>query len=183
DVLRVDTGPELAIDLDAPKLRLRHGHGLCREDVPDLAGADPERNGTERTVSTGVAVTAGDGGAGLGDALLRSDHVDDALHAAAEVEEADVVLGRVATQLADHLVGQRVLEGFDARVGRHDVVYGRERALRHEDLDAKVAQHPERLRARHLVDQVGVDEQLRLTVAQDAHTVTVPHLVQEASRY
>src|SRR5690606_13591773 len=179
-VLGIDTGAELAVDLDAPELGLRHRHRLRRKYVADLAGADTERDGAERPVRAGVAIPAGDGRTWLGDALFRSHHVHDALHAAGEVEERDVVLGSVAAQLPDHLVGEFVFERLDSRVSWDYVVDGREGPLWHQYADAEVAQHPERLRTGHLVNQVGVDEQLCLSIAQYAYGVAVPHLVEEA---
>ena len=51
-------------------------------------GADAERDRAERAVRGGVRVAAGDGHAGLGEALLGSDDVHDALLAGSTVEEA-----------------------------------------------------------------------------------------------
>ncbi len=64
-------------------------------------------------------------------------------------------------------------------VGRDDVVDGGEGAVRARDLQAEVAQHPEGLRARHLVDQMESDEDLRLAVRQRPHDVPVPDLLEE----
>jgi hypothetical protein len=54
------------------------------------------------------------------------------------------------------------------------VIDRRKRAMRHRDLQPEVAEHPERLRARHLVDEVRADEELRLAVGERADGVSVP---------
>jgi hypothetical protein len=100
DVLRGDTRRQLAVD--------GHGHGagpllgerLGREHVLDLARADAERERTERAVGRRVAVAAHDRHAGLGEALLGADHVDDALPGVAHAVEPDAELGAV---LREHL--------------------------------------------------------------------------------
>jgi hypothetical protein len=59
----------------------------------------------------------------------------------------------------------------------------RKRALRHRDLELQVTQHPERLRTRHLVNQVRPDEELRLAVGQRPHTVCVPDFFEKGFRH
>eukprot|EP01035_Chromulina_nebulosa_P007593 gene7594-10247_t len=54
------------------------------------------------------------------------------------------------------------------------MIHGRKRAVRHEDLETEIAQHPEGLRRSDLVDQVRADEELRLAVGQLADGVSVP---------
>ena len=81
DVLGIDAGTEFAMHFDAADLHFPHGHGLRGEDVTDLGGTDAEGDRSEGAVGGGVGVAAGDGGAGLGDALLGADNVDDALFA------------------------------------------------------------------------------------------------------
>ena len=102
-----------------------------------------------------MGIAAGDGGARLGDTLLGTDDVDDALVAGGKVKEGDAGLGAVLPKLLHHRVGERVGEGLGALVGRDDVVDRGEGAVRIEDLEAEVADHAESLRARHLVDEVG----------------------------
>ena len=95
DVLGVDAGAQLAVDLDAAHLELAHRHRLGGEHVAHLGGADAEGDRAEGAVGRGVRVAAGDRGAGLGDALLRADDVDDALLAGGEVEVGDAEVIRV----------------------------------------------------------------------------------------
>ncbi len=65
------------------------------------------------------------------------------------------------------------------RVRRDDVVDGGEGERREAHREAHLAQLREGLRARHLVDQVQSDEELRLTVRELADRVGVPGLVEE----
>jgi hypothetical protein len=126
-----------------------------------------------------VGVAAGDGGAGLGDALLRSHDVDDALLAALQVEVSDAKLLGILAQGLDHLSGERVSEGLRLHVSGHDVIHRGEGALRIGHFEAKIPQHAEGLGAGHFMHQVGVDEELRLSIAQRAHSVRFPNLGEE----
>jgi hypothetical protein len=51
--------------------------------------------------------------------------------------------------------------------------------VRHRDLQPEIAQHPEGLRARDLVDQVRADEELRLAIGQLADGVSIPDFLEE----
>jgi hypothetical protein len=73
------------------------GQRLRGEHVFHLAGTDAERERPERAVCRRVRVAADDRHAGLGEAELRRDHVDDALIALAVTEQADAELGAVAS--------------------------------------------------------------------------------------
>ena len=164
DIFGVDAGAEFAVDVNAADFELGHRHGLGGEEVADLGGADAESDRAEGAVGGGVRVAAGDGRAGLGDALFWADDVDDALFAAGDVEVGDVELFRVPGELGDHGVGERVIEGLLGLVGGDDVVDGGEGALRVGDLEAEVAHHAKCLRRGDLVDEVGADEELGLAV-------------------
>ena len=148
----------------------------------DLGGADAERQGAERAVGGGVGVAADHGEAGLGQAQLGADDVDDALLGVAQRVQADAELGAVGPQcldlrarggIRDRLVdvqrrGVVVLRG-DGQVGPTHRTPGQTQPL-------------EGLRARHLVHQVQVDvEQIRgaggaLALAAHHH-VFVPDLL------
>ena len=69
-------------------------------------------------------------------------------------------------QSLHHAFGERVLERPLAVVGGDDVIDRGERALGHEHREPEIAEHAERLRARHLVDQVQPDEELSLSPRQ-----------------
>ena len=62
---------------------------------------------------------------------------------------------------------------------RDDVIDGREGAVREGHLAASHAQHVEGLRARHFVNQVKADEELRLPGRQGAHGVLVPDFLKK----
>ena len=134
DVLGINAGRKFTLDVDAADFRLVDGHGLGGQNVAHLTGADAEGDGAEGSVGRGVGVATGDGGARLGDALLRSDDVDDALLAAGQVEERDAGLRAVFAQRLDHVIRELVGKRFFTFVGGHNVIDGGERALRIEDL-------------------------------------------------
>ena len=130
DILRVNAGGEFSIHFDAADLGLVERHGLGREDIADLAGANAKGDCAECTVGGSVGVTAGNRGAGLGDALLGTDDVDDALLAGGEIKKGDAIFRAVLAERLDHGVGEIVAERLDAFVGRNDVVHGGEGAVR-----------------------------------------------------
>ena len=103
----------------------------------------------------------------------------DALLARGHVKKLDPGFGAIFAQLLDHGIGQLVGEWLLALVGRHNVVYRGKGALRVEDLQIKVAQHAEGLRAGHLVNEVRADEQLRHAIGKLAHGVRFPDFVEQ----
>ena len=176
DVLRVDARPQLAVHLDAAHLELVHRERLRGEHVAHLRRADAERDRAERAVRRGVRVAAADRHARLREAQLRTDHVHDALLAACRREEADAVLGAVALEAGIISSASESANGRELAVGRDDVIDGRERALGVEHREAALAQHRERLRRRHLVDEVQAHQELVLAGRQLAHGVRVEDL-------
>ena len=178
EVLGVDAGTKFSVHLDLANLERFHGHGLGGENVAHLSGADAEGDRAEGSVSRGVRVTTSDGGTRLGDALLGSDNVDDALFARLEVEISDAEVIAVRADGIDHLSRKRV--GWLVLIfRRNDVVDGREGALRILHLEIELTEHAEGLRACHLVNEVRADEKLGATVAEGAHGVCVPDLLIE----
>ncbi len=122
-----------------PRLRQR----LRRQHVLDLGRADADRQRAEGAVRRRVAVAADDGHAGLGQALLRPDDVDDALaHVVdAEVGHAelfDVLVAAPRPAAIESGSGQRLV----AVHGRHVVVDGREREVGPAHLAARSAAAP-----------------------------------------
>ena len=179
DVLGVDARAQLTVHLDAADLQRAQRHRLRREHVTHLARADAKRDRAKRPVRARMRIAAGDRRAGLGDALLGPDNVHDPLLAARAVEKRDAKLRAVLAQFVHHRLRERILIGLDQLVGRDDVVHRRKRPVRHEDLQPEIAQHPEGLRARHLVDEVRADEELGLAVGQRADRVGVPDFFEE----
>ena len=158
-VLGRDAGAELAGVVDPHRARPFLHHALGREDVLDLGGADAEGQRAEGAVGGGVAVAADDRHAGLGDAQLRADHVDDALAVGAEAVELQPELLAVALQGFDLDAGELVGDqpGRHRAVGRRVVVGGRQRLVGAADRAAGQAEAVEGLRRGDLVDQVQVD--------------------------
>ncbi len=150
---------ELAGVVDPHRARLFLHHALGREDVLDLGGADAEGQRAEGAVGGGVAVAADDRHAGLGDAQLRADHVDDPLAVGAEAVELDPELLAVAFQGFDLDAGELVGDqaGGHRAVGRRVVVGRRQRLVDAADRAAGQAEAVEGLRRGDLVDQVQVD--------------------------
>ncbi len=134
----------------------------------DLRSADAVGERSERAVRRGMAVAAHDRCAGQCKTLLRADDVDDALAPVEFVEILDAeILGILRQRLdldARFLVGDAVT----AVGGRHVVIDDGERLSWRAHLAASHAQTFERLRARHLVDEMPVDVEhagaIRLTV-------------------
>ncbi|MCY1538026.1 hypothetical protein D9M68_735480 [compost metagenome] len=155
--------------------------GLCRHDVLDLAGADAVRQRAKRPVGAGVAVAADHRHARQGGAVLRADHVHDALALGHEGEESrraefgDVVVQRGDLFLADR-VGDAVVAQFPAGGGRV-VVGGGDHRTHAPDLAASLTQAFKRLRAGHFVHQVPVDVEHGRAVLFGVDNVFVPDLV------
>ncbi len=149
----------------------------------DLGGADAVRQRAERAVGRGVAVAAHDRGAGQGKALLGADDVDDALPLVERVVILDAEISSVLRHDADLLGGLGVRIGLGA-VGGGDVVIDHgERLLRGAHLAARHAQAFERLRARHLVDEMAVDIKQAGAVGLLVDQVVVPDLVVQRARF
>ncbi len=103
--------------MDAHVLGLLLAQGLGGQHVLDLAGADAEGQGAEGAVGGGVGVAADDRHAGLGEALLGADHVDDALAVGAQGVDVDAELGAVALEGFELHAGELVLDARgDGRV-------------------------------------------------------------------
>jgi len=158
DILGIDAGDELSINIDAANLGLADRHGLGREDIAHLASTDAKGDGSKGSVGRSVRVAAGNRHAGLGDALLRPDDVNDALIAAGQIKKGNTGFGAVLAQFLDHRIGEGIGERFLALIRRNDVIDGGEGAVGIENLQAKVTKHPKGLRARHLVNEVRADQ-------------------------
>src|SRR3546814_3448364 len=127
----------------------------------DLAGADAEGECPERTVGGGVAVAADDGHAGLGQAELGTDHVDDAAMCAVVVEQLDAVSCAVAAQGSDLCLGvcadvRQAAIGL-RRQGRSGMVERGRGQVGTPGAQAARVELGESLRRGDLVDQVQVD--------------------------
>ena len=108
DILRGYACGERAFDVDAEGFGLVLRQGLGGHDVLDLTGADTEGQRAECAVGAGVGVAADDGHAGLGEAELGADDVDDPLLGRLHVVELDAEVGAVAAQGVDLASGDLV---------------------------------------------------------------------------
>ena len=144
-----------------------------------LTGPDPQGDRAEGPVGAGVTVPAHDRHAGLGQAPLRADDVDDPLVAGLRGQQRHAEVPAVPLDGGHHLLGQRVLQGAELTVGGDDVVDGGDRAVRVGDGQAALPEHGEGLRAGDLVDEVQADEQLGLPAVERADGVGVPDPVEQ----
>ncbi len=179
-VLRVDAAGQPAADADAPHLQRIHRETLRGEDVAHLRRADAERDGAERAVRRGVAVAAGDGHPRLREPQLGPDDVHDALDPAREIEQPDPGGAAVALQRRQHVLGHDVQERPPLVERGNDVIDRADRALGKAHPPSPRAQHVERLRRRHLVDEMEADEKLGLPVRQPPDRVRVPDLLEQS---
>jgi hypothetical protein len=183
DVLGGDAVGQFAVDDGAHVLRLVLDQRLRRQNMLDLGGTDAVCQRPERAVRRGVAVAAHDGGAGQGKTLLGADDVADAL---ALVEAAVVLDAEIPGVLFHHpdLLGRLRIRIGQVAVGGRDVVVDHgERLFRRADLAPRGAQAFERLRARHLVDEVAVDIKQAGAVGLLVDQVVVPDLVVQRARF
>ena len=136
----------------ARRARERDAHGvrallrqrLRGQHVLDLARADAECERAEGAVRRGVRIAADDRHAGLRDAELRADHVDDALAAVPEAVVRDAELLDVARQRVELLAGDLVLDGARELPRGHVVVGRGNRAIRSPDAAPARAAAPRR---------------------------------------
>src|SRR5690606_21782706 len=150
-----------------------------REHVAHLRRADAEGHRPEGAVRRGVTVAARDGHARLREPELGTYHVHDALTAGHMVVEGNTELAAVLLERREHGLGHLVRERPGEVLRRHDVVHGRESAVRKAHAPAAAAQVVEGLRAGHFMDEVKADEQLRLPGRQAPDGVLLPHLLKE----
>ena len=136
DVLGGDAGRQFAVDHRAHVLRLLLDQRLRRQHMLDFRGADAVGERAERAVRRGVAVAAHDRRAGQGEALLRTDDVDDALALVELVEIFDAEVARVLGERLDLLGAFRIGIGQRAVGGRHVVIDHGERLFRRVHLAA-----------------------------------------------
>ncbi len=159
---------------------------LGRQDVPDLAGADPKCERAKRPVGAGVAIAADHGRSRLRQSQLGCNHVDDSLPLAAQTMKLDSELAAVGFDLSDLGGGLRVNEGELAvgpAGGRHRMIDGGDGALGPAHAKAALAQHVECLRRGDLVDEVEVHIEHRGRLRRlGRDEVRIPDLLEERAR-
>ncbi len=128
----------------------------------------------------GVAVAADYGVARQGEAVFRTDHVDDAVFRVSESVERHAeflsVAGEGLDLVARHRVGYRpvLVEGGDVVVRRAVGFF------RTEHFEAALAEAFESLRACHLVAVMAVDIELRGSAFDVVDNVCVPDFVKKS---
>ncbi len=144
-----------------------------------LGGSDAHGQRPEGTVSGGVRVAADHGHARLGEAQLRTHHVDDALLCIPKGMQPHPELRAVVAQRLDLRAAGQVSDRLvDVQRGSVVVLRG-DGQVRAAQLAAGKAQAFERLRGRDLMDQVEVDEKkvglgIGTFAVAFAHHVRVP---------
>ena len=143
----------------------------------DLGGADAIGERAERAVRAGMAVAADERGAGQRKALLGPDDVDDALALVELVEIFEAEQLGVLGEIGDLLLALGIGILLAAVGGRHVVIDHAQRLFRRAHLAAGEPQTLERLRARHLMDQMPVDIDQAGAVRLFVDQMVVPDLV------
>ena len=153
--------------------------------VLDLGGADAEGERAHRAMRGGVAVAADDGHAGLAQALLRPDDVDDALVEAVDREIGDAELPHIALEGVDLELRVGIVDAGDADLavgGRNVVIGDGHRRVGPAHLAPGKLQAFEGLRRRDLVDQVQIDIDQVGALALRGHDMALPDLVEQRAR-
>ncbi len=179
DVLRPDALRRRAVDSHTHVLGFLLRQRLRREHVLHFAGADAMRQRAEGAMGRGMAVAAYDRRARKREALLRPDHVHDALPHIELVVVFDAELGGVLGERLDLDAAFLVCDALAAVGGRHVMVDDGEGLGRRAHLAARHAQALEGLRAGDLVDEVAVDIEQAGAVVLAVDDVVLEDLVVE----
>ena len=128
-VLRGDARRQRTRHVDCERLRAPLQQALCSEYVADLGRADAERERAERAVGRGVAVPADDRHAGLREAELGPDDVDDAALRVGQSQQLHAEFPAVAFERVDLVRGRRVADRDAAEdlvgIGRRRMIHRR----------------------------------------------------------
>ena len=125
----------------------------------------------------GVAITANDGHARLGEAVFGANDMDDAPVGAVHAVELDAEIAAVLLHLAD-LVGRNGIgNGHIQRGGGDAVVHGGQSLARPSHRQPLVAQPLKRLWRSHLVDEVQINVQDGWAVPLGHNQMLIPNFV------
>ncbi len=178
DVFGLEARAQPARHLDAQRVRAQPlPERLRRQDMLDLARADPKGQRPKGAVGARVAVAADDRRARQRQAQLGTDHVHNPLLPALDVVERDAKLTAVGPHRLDLLPRQRVAN-VELVVGRHVVIDRGEGQVRPPHPAARQPQPVKSLRARHFMNQVPVDVQERRLVGR-LHDVAIPDFLEQ----
>jgi hypothetical protein len=182
DVLGRCARRQYTVHRNAHVLRPPLDQRLGREHVLHFGCPDAMGNRAERAMRRRVAVAAHDRRARQREALLGPDHVDDALPLVATIVVLDAEVAAVLLHVGELLAALRIFGRLRPITGRDVVVGDGECQFRAAHATVRHAQAFERLRARHLVDEVAVDEQHARPVRLLADDMGVENLVVERLR-
>ncbi|MNS35536.1 hypothetical protein D3C72_676960 [compost metagenome] len=179
DVLGGAAARQLAFHTDQHVLGLLAQQRLRGQHVFHLRRADAMCQCAERAVRAGMRIAADHGHARQRGALLRPDHVDDALAVIGHLELGDAEGVAVGVQRIDLELRDGVGDALRTVRGRHVVVgHGQVRADA-PDRTLRQLQPLERLRAGHFMHQVAIDVEQRRAVFLDVDGVVIPEFVVE----
>ena len=99
------------------------------------------------------------------------------------VEKGNVEVLAVTPQFLDHVIGQGIGIRLAGLVRGPDVIDRGESTPRIAHRQVALPQHTERLRTRHLVDEVSGDKQLGLAIGQLTHRVGVPNFFEQVAGF
>ena len=129
DVLCGDAGRDCALIVDPHPLWFDLAQRLRRQHVADFGRANSECERAEAAVGAGMAVRTHDGQARQRQPQLRSDHVQNDLILASEIEQLDAYSEGAAPHLAQQPSAIRVAVGVPPRIGRDRMIGRREGQL------------------------------------------------------
>ena len=172
----------LPCDVDLHRFRFVLRKALRGEHVLHFARPDAECERAHRAVRGGVAIAADDRVAGLRDAELRPDHVDDALIAALHVEKIDAVLLAIARERFELRDRVRIDERQRAIFRRDRMIHHREGQFGLAHFAAGSFQPGKRLRRSAFVDQMPVDVDQRGFARLFVDDVRVPDFFVKCAR-
>ena len=124
-----------------------------------------------------MAVAAGNRHPGLGQTLLRPNHVNNALPVIVKTEELDTKLAAVRLDSHHHLFSQRIDKGALLGMGRNNMVDRGEGARGIANIQAADTKLLKSLRACDFVDQVQADEKLSLPRGKLTNRMLLPGLL------
>ena len=157
EVFGGDAARAFAVDKNVHGFGFALHQALRGHNVLDFAGADAEGERAECAVRGSMTVAADEGLAGLGEAELGADDVNDALVAAIHVDEWDAEFAAVARE-GFELEARVGVEDWESAIGGEDgVVHHGESEIGAAKLAAFGLESGEALRGSGFVDEVAVD--------------------------
>src|SRR5215469_3702223 len=167
--------------MDGECLRGPLQQALCCQNLLHLARSNAECQCSECAVCRGVAVTANYGHAGLGQALLRSHDVNDALLLALEAITAHAELAAIALELFDLRLGYFIQNRKAARSRGRRVIGRRDGQVGTPDPEAPPPKAIECLWRRYFMHQVQIDVDQRRRAVTLGHNMIVPNLLDDCT--